>query len=75
MQFINLQLSDFEFKQLGLNKNSLSFSELIEIIRKRITKETLDKSIELAEKYDLSNMTLDEINQEIKAVRNEKNNP
>jgi hypothetical protein len=75
MQFINLQLSDFEFKQLGLNKNSLSFSELIEIISKRITKETLNKSIELAEKYGLSNMTLDEINEEIKAVRNAKNNP
>ena len=72
MKSVNIQISDFEFNQLGLNKNTISFSELIEIIGKRITKQTLEKSIELAEKYGLSKMTMEEINEEIKAHRNAK---
>lgn len=74
MKSINIEVSDFEFDQLGLNKNTLSLSELIEIIGKKITKQTLEKSIKLAEKYGLSKMTLEEIDDEIKAHRNAKNN-
>jgi len=57
-----------------LNKNTLSFSELIEIIEKKITKQTLEKSIQLANKYGLSQMTMEEIDEEIKDFRNAKNN-
>ena len=74
MKSVNIQISDFEFNQLGLNKNTLSFSELIDIIGKKITKQTLEKSVKLAEKYGLSKMTMDEIDDEIKAHRNAKNN-
>jgi hypothetical protein len=74
MKSVNVQLSDFEFNQLGLNKNTLSFSELLEIIGKKITKQTMEKSIQLANKYGLSKMTMDEIDDEIKAHRNAKNN-
>ena len=74
MKSVNIQISDFEFDQLGFNKNTLSFSELIEIIGKKITKQTLEKSIKLANKYGLSKMTMEEIDEEIKAHRNEKNN-
>ncbi|MCB0803125.1 MAG: hypothetical protein KDB74_08495 [Flavobacteriales bacterium] len=74
MKSVNLQISDFEYNQLGLNKKALSFSELIEIISKRITKQTLEKSIQLADKYGLSKMTLKEIDEEIKAQRNAKAN-
>ena len=75
MKSVNIQLSDFEFNQLGLKKNNLSLSELIEIIEKKITKQTQEKSIQLAEKYGLSKMTMEEIDEEIKAHRNAKNNP
>jgi len=74
MKSVNIQISDFEFNQLGLNKNTLSFSELIEIIEKKITKQRLEKSIQLANKYGLSKMTMEEIDDEIKAHRNAKNN-
>jgi hypothetical protein len=74
MKSVNVEISDFEFNQLGLDKNTLSFSELIEIIGKKITKQTLEKSIELAEKYGLSKLTIEEIDREIKAHRNAKNN-
>lgn len=74
MKSVNIQISDFEFNQLGLNKNNLSFSELIEIIEKKIAKKTLEKSIQLANKYGLSKMTMEEIDEEIKTHRNAKNN-
>lgn len=74
MKSVNIQISDFEYNQLGLKKNKLSFSELIEIIGRKITKQTLERSIELSEEYGLSKMTMDEINEEIKATRNAKTN-
>jgi hypothetical protein len=74
MKSVKIQISDFEFNQLGLNKNNLSFSELIEIIEKKIAKKTLEKSIQLANKYGLSKMTMEEIDEEIKKCRNAKNN-
>lgn len=74
MKSVNIQVSDFEFNQLGLDKNNLSLSELIDIIEKKITKQTLERSIQLAYKYGLSKMTMDEINDEVKAYRNAKNN-
>ncbi len=74
MKSINVQISEFEFNQLGLNKTSLSFSELIDIIGKKITKQALEKSIQLADKYGLSKMTMEDIDDEIKAHRNAKNN-
>lgn len=74
MKSINIQISDFEFDQLGLNKSTLSFSELIDIIGKKLTKQTLERSIQLADKYGLSKMTMEEIDEEIKAYRDAKNN-
>jgi len=74
MKSVNIQISDFEFNQLGLNKNTISFSELIEIIGKKINKQTLEKSIQLANKYGLSKMTMEEIDDEIEAHRNARNN-
>ncbi len=74
MKTVNIQISDFEFNQLGLDKKTLSFSELIDIIGKKITKQTLERSIQLANKYGLSKMTMKEIDDEVKAYRDEKNN-
>lgn len=74
MKSVNVEISDFEFNQLGLDKDTVSLSELIEIIGKKITKQTLEKSIQLANKYRLSKLTMDEIDDEIKAHRNAQNN-
>lgn len=74
MKSVNVQISDYEFEQWGLDKKNLKFSELVEMIEKKITKQTLEKSIELAARYGLSEMTMEEIDEEIKAYRNEKNN-
>ncbi|MEB2781718.1 hypothetical protein U3A58_15070 [Algoriphagus sp. C2-6-M1] len=70
MKSLTLLISDFD--QLGLDKNTLSFSELIEIVGKKIAKQTLEKSIQLAEKHGLSNMTMEEIDEEINAHKFKK---
>ncbi len=75
MRTINVSISEVEFSRFGLKDNKLTFSELVDIISREISRQTLRKSVELAEKYGLSKMTMEEIDKEIKAVRkNAKNN-
>jgi predicted CopG family antitoxin len=69
MRTLNISVSESEYKKFGLKEERLSFSELLDIIEREITRKKLIKSVELAEKYGLSKMTMADINKEIKAVR------
>ncbi|MFY8047175.1 MAG: hypothetical protein ACOVOS_11390 [Chitinophagaceae bacterium] len=69
MKSLNISISDIEFNKFGIKKESLSFSELVEIINRELIRQNLDKCLELSEKFGLSSMTMDEISQEVKAVR------
>lgn len=74
MKTISVSISDLEYNQFGINKDIFSFSEFVDIVNKEITKQTLNQCIKLSEKYKLSKMSMDEINDEVKAVRNAKSN-
>ena len=74
MKTISITISDLEYNQFGINNDKLSFTEFVDIVNKEITKQTLNKCVKLAEKYKLSRMSSDEINDKVKAVRNAKNN-
>ena len=74
MKSLNVEISELEFEQFGIKKSTLPFSELVQIIRREILKQNLEKTVQLAEKHGLSLMTMDEVNEEIKAYRNEKTN-
>jgi hypothetical protein len=74
MKTISVSISDLEYNQFGINNDKLSFTEFVDIVNKEITKQTFNRCIQLAEKYKLSRMSMDEINDEVKAVRNAKNN-
>ena len=69
---LNISISDIEFNKFGIKKESLSFSELVEIINRELIRQNLDKCLELSEKFGLSSMTMDEISNEVKAVRHAK---
>ncbi len=69
MRTLNVSISDTEFNQFGLQQDELTFTNLITLIRKQLMRENLNKCLELAEKYGLSKMTMDEISEEVKAVR------
>ncbi len=74
MKTISVSISDLESNQFGINTDKLSFTELVDIVSKTITKQALNRSIQLAEKYKISRISMDEITEEVKAVRNAKNN-
>ncbi len=70
MKILNIPISDIEFDKFGFKSNTLTFSELIDIIHRELLKANLKKTVELAEKYDLSKMSMEEISKEVKNVRN-----
>ena len=75
MKTINVSISELEFNKFGLKSTNLAFSELVDVISRELTKQKLDESIKLAEKHGLSSMTMEEITNEVKAVRkNAKDN-
>lgn len=73
MRTLNISISELEFNKFSFKKDNLTFSEFVELISRELMKQNLNKSVELAEKHGLSSMTMDEITNEVKAVRNAKN--
>jgi hypothetical protein len=69
MRTLNVSISDIEYSKFGIKNDKLSFTDFIEIVSKELSRQNLDKCIELANKYGLSKMTMDEITDEVKAVR------
>jgi len=75
MRTLSILISDLEFNKFGIKTDKLSFSDFVDLISKELTRQNLGKSIELAEKYGLSKLTMEDITKEVKAVRkNAKNN-
>jgi hypothetical protein len=69
MRTLNISISDLELDKFGIKKDKITFSEFVDLVSKELTKRTLNKCIELSEKFGLSKMTMDEITKEVKAVR------
>lgn len=70
MKTLNVTISDIEFNKFGLKDEKVSFSDLLELVSKELTRQNLNKSVELAEKYGLSDMSMEQISNEVRAVRN-----
>ncbi|ODS83054.1 MAG: hypothetical protein ABS46_07400 [Cytophagaceae bacterium SCN 52-12] len=69
MRMLNISISDVEYNQFGIKSDKLSFSELVDIVNRKLIKANLQKTVELAEKYNLSKMSIEEISNEVKTVR------
>jgi len=75
MRTLNVSISDIEYNKFGLKEEKLTFTEIIDFVSKELIRQNLDKCLELADKYGISKMTMDEIANEVKAVRvNAKSN-
>jgi hypothetical protein len=70
---LNISISDMEFNNLGIKNENITFTEFTELVRREVMRNNLNNCLALAEKYGLSSMTMNEINEEIKLVRNAKN--
>lgn len=74
MKTLSVAISDIEFNKFGLKGSTLNFTDFVDIVSKELTRQNLSKCIELAEKYGLSTMTMDEITNEVKAARKDAKN-
>lgn len=74
MRILNVSISDIEFNKFGLKEDQINFTDFIELVSKELMRQNLNKSIELAAKYGLSSMTMEEITNEVKAVRKNAKN-
>ena len=75
MKTLSISISEIEYNKFGLPNDNLNFSDFVELISNELSNQCLNRSVELAEKYGISTITMDEINAEVKAVRkNAKNN-
>ena len=70
MRTLNIFISDFEYEKFDIKKDNLSFSELVDIIGRELSRQNLRKAIKLSERCGLSNISMEEISTEVKAVRN-----
>jgi len=69
MRTLNVSISDIEYNKFGLKEDKLTFSDFIDLVSKELTRQTLSKCVELANKYGISEMSMEEITNEVKAVR------
>ncbi len=75
MKTLEILISEKDYKNYDFNlKKSVKFSELVEKISLEYAKQSLLRCNEIAKEVGLSEMTFEEINAEIQAVRDAKNN-
>lgn len=74
MRTLQIRVSESDFKRYNLKNSEIKFTDLVDSINREYARKALLESNEIAIKNGLSEMTTDEINAEIKAVRDAKNN-
>lgn len=75
MKILQLKISDEDYQKYNFsNQQEVKFTDLVDKISIQYAKKALLECNEIAEKNGLSVMSLEEINAEIKAVRDAKNN-
>lgn len=74
MKTLNVSISEIEYTKFGLKSDSFTFTDFIDIVSRELTRQNLNKCVELADRYGLSKMTMEEITDEVKAVRRNAKN-
>ena len=74
MRTLKISISDIEFNKFGLKEEKLTFTDFIDLVSKELARQNLNKCLELADKYGISKITMEEITNEVKAVRNNAKN-
>ncbi len=73
MKTVQLKVSDTDFQKYNLGSSvEIKFTDLVELISREYARKALLECNEIARQVGLSTMTMDEINAEIKAVRDAK---
>ncbi len=70
MRTISIDISELEYQKFEFKTDRLAFSDFVDMVSRELSRQNLAKTVQLAERYGLSKMTMDEISTEVKAVRN-----
>ena len=74
MQTIQIKISKTDFQKYNFGNKEIKFTDLVDLISQEYARKALLECNEIAEQNGLSEMTMDEINAEIKAVRDAESN-
>ena len=69
MRTLSVAISDVEYGRFGITNERLNFTEFIDIVGRELMRQSYSRCVALAEKYGLSSMTMQEISNEVSAVR------
>ena len=69
MKTLNIAISELEYGKFDIPSEYLNFTDFIDIIGRELMRQNLNSCVSLAEKYGLSSMSMEEITNEVKAVR------
>jgi hypothetical protein len=72
MRTVQIKVSETDFLKYNLGGDDIKFTDLVEVISREYARKALLECNDIAKKVGLSDMTMDEINAEIKAVRDAK---
>lgn len=73
MRTLQIKVSETDFQKYKLESSEIKFTDLVELISREYARKALLECNDIAEKAGISKLTMDEINAEIKAVRDAKN--
>ncbi|MBO0938455.1 hypothetical protein J2I47_18025 [Fibrella sp. HMF5335] len=73
MSTLTLTLTDEQVDRYGLHVDSVTLDQLVDKIKTEVAREALRKCQLIAGEEGLSDLTMDDINAEIQAVRDAKN--
>jgi len=74
MQTIQIKISNTDFQKYNFVNKEIKFTDLVDLISQEYARKALLECNAIAEQIGLSKMTMDEINAEIKAVRDAESN-
>ena len=69
MKMVTVSLSDQEFEKLGIQNDSIDFKDLYELISIENSRLAVLRCHEIAKEFNFSDTSMDEINEEIKLIR------
>jgi SHS2 domain-containing protein len=72
MRTVQIKVSETDFQMYNFGNEEIKFTDLVEMISREFARKALLECNKIAEQVGLSEMTMDEINAEIKAVRDAK---
>jgi len=73
MQTLQIEISESDYQKYNFGDGGIVFSDLVEMISREYARKALLECNKIAEDVGLKNLSMEEIDEEIKAVRNAKN--